>query len=183
MPPCATQRDVSTFLMTRRATIYNPVAARLVPLCFRRRRFFLCFIGRVHQLLDVQHRRRVGLVHERDIMEGEEWMLLVSIYILARPHSARSPLSCDYSCFNAFSRVDVRVDVKIPGGVQAYVVDLRGERCVLRLLFLRAGPQAVADMKQHQKSGKRPSCPPSYVPSCTLMTPRTGWKPTVNSTQ
>ncbi|KAN0085746.1 ChAPs (Chs5p-Arf1p-binding proteins) domain containing protein [Tylopilus felleus] len=33
-----------------------------------------------------------------------------------------------YCCFNAFSRVDVRVDVKIPGGVLAYVVDLRGER-------------------------------------------------------
>lgn len=32
------------------------------------------------------------------------------------------------SCFNAFSRVDVRVDVKIPGGVMAYVIDLRGER-------------------------------------------------------
>lgn len=34
------------------------------------------------------------------------------------------------SCFNAFSRVDVRVDVRIPGGVDAYVVDLRGERYV-----------------------------------------------------
>lgn len=33
-----------------------------------------------------------------------------------------------YCCFNAFSRVDVRVDVKIPGGVDAYIVDLRGER-------------------------------------------------------
>ncbi|EJD05520.1 chaps-domain-containing protein [Fomitiporia mediterranea MF3/22] len=33
-----------------------------------------------------------------------------------------------YCCFNAFSRVDVRVDVKIPGGVLAYVIDLRGER-------------------------------------------------------
>jgi ChAPs (Chs5p-Arf1p-binding proteins) len=32
------------------------------------------------------------------------------------------------SCFNAFSRVDIRVDVKIPGGVNAYVIDLRGER-------------------------------------------------------
>ena len=32
------------------------------------------------------------------------------------------------SCFNAFSRVDVRVDVKIPGGVNAYIIDLRGER-------------------------------------------------------
>ncbi|KAJ7443498.1 Chs5p-Arf1p-binding proteins-domain-containing protein [Mycena galericulata] len=33
-----------------------------------------------------------------------------------------------YCCFNAFSHVDFRVDVKIPGGVDAYVVDLRGER-------------------------------------------------------
>lgn len=33
-----------------------------------------------------------------------------------------------YSCFNAFSRVDIRVDVKIPGGVNAYAIDLRGER-------------------------------------------------------
>ncbi|KAG2003572.1 ChAPs family protein [Coprinopsis cinerea AmutBmut pab1-1] len=33
-----------------------------------------------------------------------------------------------YCCFNAFSRVDMRVDVKIPGGVHAYVIDLRGER-------------------------------------------------------
>ncbi|KAF9566530.1 chaps-domain-containing protein [Agrocybe pediades] len=33
-----------------------------------------------------------------------------------------------YCCFNAFSRVDIRIDVKIPGGVAAYVIDLRGER-------------------------------------------------------
>jgi len=33
-----------------------------------------------------------------------------------------------YCCFNAFSRVDIRLDVKIPGGVDAYFVDLRGER-------------------------------------------------------
>ncbi|EPQ53723.1 chaps-domain-containing protein [Gloeophyllum trabeum ATCC 11539] len=33
-----------------------------------------------------------------------------------------------YCCFNSFSRVDIRVDVKIPGGVHTYVVDLRGER-------------------------------------------------------
>ncbi|TIB17325.1 hypothetical protein E3P89_00064 [Wallemia ichthyophaga] len=31
-------------------------------------------------------------------------------------------------CYNAFSRVDVRVQVKIPGGVDSYAVDLRGER-------------------------------------------------------
>lgn len=33
-----------------------------------------------------------------------------------------------YCCFNAFSRVDVRVEVRIPGSVDAYVVDVRGER-------------------------------------------------------
>jgi hypothetical protein len=33
-----------------------------------------------------------------------------------------------FSCFNAFSRVDMRVEAKIPGGVDAYIVDLRGER-------------------------------------------------------
>ncbi|KAJ3044657.1 hypothetical protein HK097_001414, partial [Rhizophlyctis rosea] len=33
-----------------------------------------------------------------------------------------------YCCFNAFSRVDVRVEVRIPGGVDCYVVDLRGDR-------------------------------------------------------
>lgn len=38
------------------------------------------------------------------------------------------------SCFNAFSRVDMRVDVKIPGGVQAYIVDIRGERYVTHAL-------------------------------------------------
>ncbi|KAK9900039.1 chaps-domain-containing protein [Cystobasidium minutum MCA 4210] len=33
-----------------------------------------------------------------------------------------------YCAYNAFSRVDVRVEVKIPGGVEAYIVDSRGER-------------------------------------------------------
>lgn len=42
-----------------------------------------------------------------------------------------------YCCFDAFSRVDIRVDVKIPGGVNAYVVDLRGERCVLPFILFR----------------------------------------------
>jgi hypothetical protein len=39
------------------------------------------------------------------------------------------------SCFNAFSRVDIRVDVKIPGGVNAYYVDLRGDRYVIHADF------------------------------------------------
>lgn len=33
-----------------------------------------------------------------------------------------------YCCFNAFSRVDLRVELSIPGSVEAYVVNARGER-------------------------------------------------------
>jgi len=61
-------------------------------------------------------------------MESSQWMLLVRTleYRISEAIDAVSS-----SCFNAFSRVDVRVDVKIPGGVHAYVIDLRGERYVL----------------------------------------------------
>ncbi|KAF8460495.1 Chs5p-Arf1p-binding proteins-domain-containing protein [Kalaharituber pfeilii] len=33
-----------------------------------------------------------------------------------------------YCCYNAFSRVDMRVEVQIPGGVKFYAVDERGQR-------------------------------------------------------
>ncbi|KAG0253377.1 hypothetical protein BG011_006396 [Mortierella polycephala] len=33
-----------------------------------------------------------------------------------------------YCCYNAFSRVDVRVEVTIPGGVESYAVNVRGEK-------------------------------------------------------
>jgi len=61
-------------------------------------------------------------------MEGEKWLLLVnsSVFFKLAQFFERQ----FSSCFNAFSRVDIRVDVKIPGGVSAYVIDLRGERCV-----------------------------------------------------
>lgn len=39
-------------------------------------------------------------------------------------------LTLDCSCYNAFSRVDMRVEVKIPGSVEAYAVDERGEKRV-----------------------------------------------------
>ncbi|KAL8933634.1 MAG: hypothetical protein Q9211_005672 [Gyalolechia sp. 1 TL-2023] len=35
-----------------------------------------------------------------------------------------------YCCYNAFSRVDMRVDVKIPGGVESYCIDERGDKRV-----------------------------------------------------
>lgn len=62
-------------------------------------------------------------------MENPIWDLLVeycrrTLYVCIITHK-------DFSCFNAFSRVDVRVEVKIPGGVESYFVDVRGERFVL----------------------------------------------------
>ncbi|KAJ3012672.1 hypothetical protein HKX48_006160 [Thoreauomyces humboldtii] len=33
-----------------------------------------------------------------------------------------------YCCYNAFSRIDIRVEVRIPGGVDAYAIDIRGDR-------------------------------------------------------
>jgi ChAPs (Chs5p-Arf1p-binding proteins) len=35
------------------------------------------------------------------------------------------------SCFNAFSRVDMRVEVKIPGGVKTHVIDERGNKYIM----------------------------------------------------
>ena len=60
-------------------------------------------------------------------MESSQRMLLVRTL---EYHISKAIDAISFSCFNAFSRVDVRVDVKIPGGVHAYVIDLRGERCI-----------------------------------------------------
>jgi len=71
-------------------------------------------------------------------------------------------MSCEAcSCFNAFSRVDVRVDVKIPGGVDAYVIDLRGERYVMldRLPYI-AVDRFRTGWNLRQRYGKKPT----YLP-------------------
>ncbi len=34
------------------------------------------------------------------------------------------------SCYNAFARLDMRVEVKIPGGVESYCIDDRGDKRV-----------------------------------------------------
>ena len=44
-----------------------------------------------------------------------------------RSHKVVSGLYC---CYNAFSHLDMRVEVKIPGGVESYCVDERGDRRV-----------------------------------------------------
>lgn len=42
-----------------------------------------------------------------------------------------------YSCYNAFSHVDMRVEVKIPGSLESYCIDERGDkRVVTEILWL-----------------------------------------------
>lgn len=67
-----------------------------------------------------------------------------------------------FCSFNAFSRVDVRVEVKIPGGVEAYVIDLRGERheatsAIWQEVYLSAMLRAIlyADDANYRLAGFR----------------------------
>ena len=46
---------------------------------------------------------------------------------LDKSHKVVSGLYC---CYNAFSHLDMRVEVKIPGGVESYCIDERGEKRV-----------------------------------------------------
>lgn len=64
--------------------------------------------------------------------KGSAWKVRNGSYwcALLRSSCVSGLIAQAKSCFNAFSRVDVRVDVRIPGGVHAYVIDLRGERCI-----------------------------------------------------
>jgi hypothetical protein len=91
---------------------------------FGRGGFILSVSSCVSQFAPVFNRRTQCLVRQRLRMEGQEWDILVSSSLHDKPFS----LLMWCSCFNAFSRVDMRVDVRIPGGVDAYIVDPRGER-------------------------------------------------------
>jgi hypothetical protein len=44
--------------------------------------------------------------------------------------SILNPTLIDGSCYNAFSRLDMRVHVTIPGSVDSYCIDERGEKRV-----------------------------------------------------
>lgn len=70
------------------------------------------------------------------------------------------------------------MDVKIPGGVSTYVVDLRGERCVVSVSHCGSDEARYAhsfnlgshlDMKQRRKYGKRRIFRLYFARSYTLM--------------
>jgi len=69
---------------------------------------------------------KITLLGFQNLLRGKSAMDVTGMSVYLRVSWPQLNLSP--SCFNAFSRVDVRVDVKIPGGVHAYVIDLRGER-------------------------------------------------------
>jgi hypothetical protein len=98
--------------------------AWLVPLRLRGGRILLCEPCSIYQLSHIFGLRNFDMVCKSTSLEGSQWVLLVS----KPPLHATSMPYVTHSCFNAFARVDVRVDVRIPGGVNAYIIDLRGER-------------------------------------------------------
>lgn len=116
--------------------------------------------------------------------KGSSWKVKNGCYW----HVTRTPTATQsniiFSCFNAFSRVDIRVDVKIPGGVNAYVIDLRGERCVAELWpYHLAQRMVLTGTKQLLKYGKKHSSRLFYAPSSTPMIQRIGWMRIASWTQ
>src|ERR1700741_3664679 len=93
------------------------------------------------------------MVFEKHSMESQEWMLLVRLG--TRTQNRADEGHC--RCFNAFSRVDVRVDVKIPGGLHAYGIALRGERYSKSSIFrTRVIWVLSTETPQRVNSGKKP---------------------------
>jgi hypothetical protein len=86
--------------------------------CHRNRCFIISEPGSLREYLDI--------LSNRQDSKGGFWYLLVrslQIRIIAF-------LPDPYSCYNAFSHLDMRVEVKIPGSVEAYCIDDRGEKRV-----------------------------------------------------
>ncbi len=173
-------RDVSARTASFLCIAYDDGAlVWFIPLRVRCRRLLICLPCCIHQLTHIRHRRSWYMVRERQRMESSQRVLLVRLLSPSMP--AESDTTPRLSCFNAFSRVDIRVDVKIPGGVNAYVIDLRGERCAYSSVNPLLLIIIVADMKLRQKYGRRPTCPlycePYYIRTTrhTSLTPIESW--------
>jgi hypothetical protein len=94
----------------------RPCKGRRIPPCHRHRCILLCQPCRLYQHPDLHAQRQAEQGHFRSILVGGSGYAMV----YAR-------LTSD-SCYNAFSRVDMRVQVQIPGTVESYCVDERGSK-------------------------------------------------------
>ena len=84
---------------------------------------------RNRRLLISQSRSLCKYAHlqpERQDTEGHLGAVLVGTYT----QKYTQHLLMLGSCYNAFSRLDMRVDVKIPGSVESYCIDERGDKRV-----------------------------------------------------
>ena len=82
-------------------------------------------------LVKSNQKQKVGTYHQVQGVEASS-SATFSAYInslsyLSTPKSGWKITNGTFCCFNAFSRVDVRVEVTIPGGVEAYILDLQGK--------------------------------------------------------
>ena len=83
-------------------------------------------------LIKSNQKLKVGTYHQVQGVEASS-SATFSAYInslsyLSSPKSGWKITNGTFCCFNSFSRVDVRVEVNIPGGVDAYILDLQGKK-------------------------------------------------------
>lgn len=77
--------------------------------------------------------RQTGVYHHVtgvDASSSASLAAYVNTLTYSQTDKTQKVISGLYCCYNAFSRLDMRVDVKIPGGVESYCIDERGDKRV-----------------------------------------------------
>ena len=100
-------------------TLLRLKADRRLPPCHRNRCFLIRQLGRLCKYVD--------LFTSGQNTQSGIWDLLVRLSIL---EICGFSWLTRYSCYNAFSHLDMRVEVKIPGSLESYSIDERGDKRV-----------------------------------------------------
>ena len=77
--------------------------------------------------------RSIGVYHHvtgADASSSASLAAYVNTLVYSPNDKTHKVISGLYCCYNAFSHLDMRVDVKIPGGVESYCIDERGDKRV-----------------------------------------------------
>ena len=77
--------------------------------------------------------RQIGVYHHVtgvDASSSASLAAYVNTLVYSPNDKTHKVVSGLYCCYNAFSHLDMRVDVKIPGGVESYCIDERGDKRV-----------------------------------------------------
>lgn len=77
--------------------------------------------------------RQIGIYHHVtgvDASSSASLAAYVNTLVYNPGEKSQKVVSGLYCCYNAFSHLDMRVEVKIPGGVESYCIDERGDKRV-----------------------------------------------------